>query len=83
MLAEYEPSGALPAIGGQPTDVIVAPDDSTVLAWHNALISISGGKPSTGVFSYDVASQTVEQHLAGTKVAGVAYHPSPRPPPRS
>jgi YVTN family beta-propeller protein len=75
-LAEYETAGALPAIGGQPTDVRVSPDGGTALAWHNTLRWIGGGKPSTGLFAYDVASRTVTRHLNSTKVVDVAYHPS-------
>ena len=75
-LAEYQPSEALPGIGGQPTDVIVSPDGSTVVAWHNALMRIPDGQPSTGLFCYDIASGTVTARLAGTTVAGATYYPA-------
>ncbi|WP_141585209.1 YncE family protein [Actinomadura sp. WMMA1423] len=75
-LAEYEITGELPSVGGQPTDVRVSPDGRTALAWHSKLKWISGGRPSTGVFAYDVTTRTVVQHLAGTEIIDVAYRPS-------
>lgn len=75
-LATYALAESLPAIGGQPTDVAISPDNQTVVAWHDALASFSRGTPSTGLFCYDVASQTVTPQLAGSAVVALAYRPS-------
>jgi DNA-binding beta-propeller fold protein YncE len=75
-LATYQAAQTMPSVGGQPTGVAVSPDDSTVLAWHNALMTISRGKPSTGLFSYDVASQTVTPQLEDSQVVAFAFHPT-------
>ncbi|GAB7028678.1 beta-propeller fold lactonase family protein [Streptomyces sp. NPDC021749] len=77
-LAQYEPSPSekLPDIGGQPTNVTVSPDGRTVLGWHNALMTFNLGRPSNGLFAYDIASETVTQRLPGTNVADLAYHPA-------
>jgi DNA-binding beta-propeller fold protein YncE len=75
-LAEYQTAEALPDIGGQPTDVAVSPDGKTAVAWHNATESFTPGTPSTGVFVFDVASETVVPRFAGTAVVDFAYAPS-------
>jgi DNA-binding beta-propeller fold protein YncE len=75
-LATYAAADTLPPVGGQPTGVAVSPDNSTVLAWHNALATITRGTPSTGLFAYDVASQTVTPQVAGTQVVAFAFHPN-------
>ena len=75
-LATYASAQTFPSIGGQPTDVAVSPDNSTVIGWHNALVTISRGKPSTGLFCYDVASQTVTPQLTDSQVVDFVYQPS-------
>jgi DNA-binding beta-propeller fold protein YncE len=74
-LAEYQTAQKPPAIGGQPTGVVISPDGMKVAGWHNALQTFSLGKPSTGLFVYDVSSETVTPQLASTKVVDLAYHP--------
>ena len=66
-LAGYELSGTVPGIGSSttgPTDVIVSPDGSTVVAWQSAFWP--GGPTMTGLFCYDIASETVTARLAVT-----------------
>lgn len=74
-LAEYETAQAPPAVGKHPTDVVVAPDGKTVVAWHDALTWIWPGPSSTGLFVYDVASETVTPQLANVQVVDLAFHP--------
>ncbi|WP_028060602.1 beta-propeller fold lactonase family protein [Candidatus Solirubrobacter pratensis] len=74
-LAEYQTGQAPPAIGGQPTDVAVSPDDTKVVAWHSARETFSPGHPSTGLFVYDVASEVVTPELASTPVVDFVHHP--------
>jgi DNA-binding beta-propeller fold protein YncE len=75
-LAEYQTAQAPPAIGGQPTGVRVAPDGKTAVGWHDANQYFSIGKPSTGLFVYDVASETVTPQLATTPVIDFIYDPT-------
>jgi DNA-binding beta-propeller fold protein YncE len=75
-LAEYQADPAAPKVGGQPTDVAISPDGTTVIAWHNAHKTINHGSPSTGLFSYEIASGAVTQQLASTRVVGMAWHPA-------
>jgi DNA-binding beta-propeller fold protein YncE len=75
-LAEYQTAEAHPGIGGQPTGVAISPDVKTVVGWHDARLSFTIGKPSTGLFVYDVASGTVVQQLAKTGVVDFAYAPT-------
>jgi DNA-binding beta-propeller fold protein YncE len=75
-LAEYQTAEAHPGIGGQPTGVAVAPGGKTAVGWHDARLSFSIGKPSTGLFVYDVVSETVAPQLAKTAVVDFAYAPT-------
>ena len=76
-LAEYvQQQHNLPAIGGLPTDVVIAPRGDTAVAWHDATNTLGPGQPSTGVFVYDLPSTVVTQQRTGDKVVDFAYHPS-------
>ncbi len=74
-LAEYQTAQQTPDIGGQPTDVTISPDGTTVTAWHNARKTFSVGTPSTGLFVYDIGSQTVTRQLATVPVVAAVFHP--------
>lgn len=74
-LAEYETAQAPPAVGKHPTDVVVAPDGKTAVAWHDALTWIWPGPSSTGLFVYDVASATVTPQLSSAAVVDLLFHP--------
>jgi DNA-binding beta-propeller fold protein YncE len=75
-LAEYETADDLPDIGAQPTEVAVSADGKTVIGWHDAQQTFKPGKPSTGLFVYDVVSETVVPQLATTAVVDFAYAPT-------
>jgi DNA-binding beta-propeller fold protein YncE len=60
----------------QPTDVVAAPDGSSALVWHDAMLTISGQQP-TGAVCYAIASGSINEILGGVAIVQCVFHPSP------
>ncbi|MDQ3930895.1 MAG: hypothetical protein M3328_17335, partial [Chloroflexota bacterium] len=78
-LAAYEAVTQPVTVGNLPTNVAASPDGRTVLAWNNALRTISGqsGSPSPGLYAYDTGSGTVTQQLSQAKIADCVFDQNP------
>lgn len=74
-LGEYAARKDPKSTGGGVDSALAAPDGKTVLIWHNLNVTTikPGEKFATAMSVYDVASDTVSQHLEGQKLSGCAY----------
>ena len=72
-LLTYTPEKLLTAVGGQPTDVVAAPDGKSALIWHDGFLST--GRTIPGVRYYSTASGVASSMLGDIAVAECVFSP--------
>jgi len=77
VLAGYSQVAAATPAGGQITNVILSPDNQTLIAWFNASIAVSGGSgsPITGLVKGPANGAGLSPYLTGTHINAIAASP--------